>query len=210
MMTLDENILEFCGGLRNNSLKNVLDISDDVGINAETNMIKHSSYYDTDNFVNLLKSKKTSFILLSTNIESINSKFSELEIFIKELRDQKCELDVICLQESWLSNNDSTDNLNLDGFNIISQGKSCSNKGGLMFYIRDEYCYKIVSQHNTDLWEGLFIEICGGGLKKPIVLGNIYRPPRNLLANYRTFVNELKPILSSLDSQNKKIFYWRF
>ena len=33
-----------------------------------------------------------------------------------------------------------------------------------------------------------------------IVIGNIYRPPRNLLENFKTFYNELEPILQKLNS----------
>ncbi len=37
----------------------------------------------------------------------------------------------ICIQESWLSENGDTSQIQLDGYKCIPQGKSCSAKGGL-------------------------------------------------------------------------------
>ena len=38
-----------------------------------------------------------------------------------------------------------------------------------------------------------------------IVIGNIYRPPRNLLESFKTFYNELEPILQKLNSNTPEI-----
>ena len=35
-----------------------------------------------------------------------------------------------------------------------------------------------------DHWEGQFVKITGGGLSKDVIIGNIYRPPRDLNENY--------------------------
>ena len=143
---------------------------------------------------------------MSSNIESINSKYNELELFINELNEQMCDLSVICLQECWVSDHDDTGHLQLYGYNNIGKGKSASGKGGLIIYLKDIYNYKIISQpYNPDIWEGLFIEISGGGLSRNYIIGNIYRPPKDLIENYRSFINELKPILSNLESQNRNI-----
>ena len=47
----------------------------------------------------------------------------------------------------------------------------------------------------SNTWEGQFIEVMGENLTKNIIIGNIYRPPRNAINNYRTFIDELTPIL---------------
>ena len=58
----------------------------------------------------------------------------------------------------------------------------------------------------SEVWEGLFIEISGHTLNKNIIIGNIYRPPHDRNENYQTFINELTPILSGLESRNCEVF----
>ena len=54
-------------------------------------------------------------------------------------------------------------------------------------------------------WEGLFIEVSGKGLKKPVIIDNVYRPPRNTNNGYQSCINEFTPILSHLDKRNSEI-----
>ena len=75
-MTFDEAFISYIGGSHNNDLRTVLDIND-----IETNepqTIRHSSYYDYDKLKELFIQKTHHFSVLSTNIQSINSKFNEL------------------------------------------------------------------------------------------------------------------------------------
>ena len=39
------------------------------------------------------------------------------------------------------------------------------------------------------LWEGLILQIKGGGLPKGLIIGNIYRPPRMLKEEIKQFIN---------------------
>ena len=50
-----------------------------------------------------------------------------------------------------------------------------------------------------ELWEGLNIKVSEGGLTKPAITGNIYRPPRNLDDRLEQFITEFSLMLSSLD-----------
>ena len=45
----------------------------------------------------------------------------------------------------------------------------------------------------------------GGNLSKNIIIGNIYQPPRNLIADFQTFYEELKPILEKYGKNKKDI-----
>ena len=54
-------------------------------------------------------------------------------------------------------------------------------------------------------WEGQLIQVSGGGLSNKIVLGNLYRPPKELSEKYRQFTNELSPILSRLETLNANV-----
>ena len=51
---------------------------------------------------------------------------------------------MICLQQTWLSDNDDISMFRIDGFcNCISQGKSCGNKGGLMISVDDRLNFEL-------------------------------------------------------------------
>ena len=52
------------------------------------------------------------------------------------------------------------------------------------------------------MWEGTFIDIKDGGLKRMLTLGNIYRPSRNVNENYEKFIEEITPILTNLSNHN--------
>ena len=77
-MSFDELFLSHLGGIENNCLSDILDMHNDE-VN-EFQIIRRSSYYDYDKFNDFAKENKDRFNILSTNIQSINSKFSELEL----------------------------------------------------------------------------------------------------------------------------------
>ena len=54
-------------------------------------------------------------------------------------------------------------------------------------------------------WEGQFVNITGGGLCKDVIIGNIYRPSRDLNENYMQFLNEFTSIISLIDKTNSDI-----
>ena len=143
---------------------------------ARGSLIPHSSYFDTDQICNLpvATSKQHCFSILSSNIESINAKFGELEIFIEQLNQVNFKFSAICLQESWLSTDDDISPFQLDGYTCRSQGKTCSNKGGLIIYLNETFKYKpLQNTHRYETWEGQYIQVHGGGLSKKIIIGNI-------------------------------------
>ena len=48
-------------------------------------------------------------------------------------------------------------------------------------YLSKPFNYKVIlSLNQYDNWEGQFIKVTDGGLSKDIIIGNIYRPPRDL------------------------------
>ncbi len=141
-LTLDREILQYQGGLAAKSLINILktdgDSNDDTN---EPTLIRHSPYYDFDMLTSTLKEKKNVFSILSTNIQSIRANFSELKIFVETLQEIYFSFSAICVQESWLSENDYTSQLQLKGYECIPQGKSCSSKGGLIIYLNKKFDY---------------------------------------------------------------------
>ena len=94
-------------------------------------MIRRSSYYDFYNFYSVAKNNNKHFSILSSNIQSINAKFSELEAFVNDLSSLSLKFSIICLQESWLFDTDDLSLIQLSGYDCISQEKTCNNKRGL-------------------------------------------------------------------------------
>ena len=69
-MTSDESFLSPFGGISNNSLIHLLQLNNNEVDEQESQLLKHSSYYDANQFAELT--------------ESINAKFDELTIYIEE------------------------------------------------------------------------------------------------------------------------------
>jgi len=62
--------------------------------------------------------------MLSTNIQTINAKFSELEVFVEELNIINFKFSVICIQETWIDECEDISPFHLQGYACISQGKN--------------------------------------------------------------------------------------
>ena len=131
----DQQLLSFAGGVNSNSLPHILQLNNND--KYETNMILHSHYYD---FSSLISTYTNYFSILSSNMQSINAKFYELQVYIEVMNHKLWfKYSIICLQETWQSENDDPSLFNLEGYTCISQGKHCSKNGGLLIYIDNKY-----------------------------------------------------------------------
>ena len=202
--------MKHVGGTRSKSFTHLIDSDNTDSNNGEQEdepcIIKHSSYYESDKLIEVMRKNKNRFSVLSTNIQSISSKMNELKLYIERLMKQDCVFSAICIQECWLSNNDETFDLQIDNYNLISQGSHCTSRGGLIIYLHENFKYTPKLELKYDTWEGQVITIKKGNyLTKPLILGNIYRPPNDLLENYTQFINEISPHLSTLGSGNTDV-----
>ena len=174
-------------------------------------VFQSSPYYDFDGFIEVSKSKKKVFSLITLNCQSLNAKFTELNLFLQEIINSSCHIDALCLQETWLSDNSDTSLFDIDGYTLISKGKASSRHGGVAIYLSDNFCFKILPfESRSNIWDGLFIEIHETvdhviGNKKKLIIGNIYRPPRNRVDNYQTFIEEINEIMSDLQRQRQEV-----
>ena len=63
-----------------------------------------------------------------------------------------------------------------------------------------------MSLKSNIIWEGQFIEIYVDGMcPKKIILGNIYRPPRDINENYRQFIDEFTTVLAKLEISHSDV-----
>ena len=196
--------LSHIGGIRNNDLNNILHTNEFDSVELQTT--RRSSYYDLDSFHKLTSSTNKCFSILSTNIQSINAKFNELEAFVEDLGKHNFKFSVICLQETWLSDNDDLCLFLCQVMTVCHRGKHCSGKGGLIIYVDTKYTTEIKLNSNMhESWEGLIVRIKGGGLAKTVTLGNIYRPPRSSNYDLNAFIDEFSHIISSLENNNNHL-----
>ena len=177
-----------------------LDACNDIG---EPHLFSVSPYYNNYEFMNFLTEKLNSFIVYSLNCQSLNAKYDTLKIHIDNYNSlHDCEISAICLQETWLTEESDLRLLQLEGYNLIHLGKSCSAHSGLVIYLNKNYQYEIMMvKNNSEVWDGLFIKISISQnlvQQKSIILGNLYRPPRTSAQNINTFVNELDECLEVL------------
>ena len=94
-MITDETFLLYTGGIENNNNNN------------ELPLIRGSSYHDFEIFYSVAKTLINIYkYILSSNIQSINATFSELEAFVNDLSSLHFKFIIIRLQESWLSDTD--------------------------------------------------------------------------------------------------------
>ena len=110
------------------------------------------------------------------------------------------------LQETWLSDNSDTSLIQIDNYTLISKGKTCSTHGGLLIYLHNTYHYKtILTNIKSDIWEGQFISVTTQQTNKKITIGNIYRPPRDINANYQKFIDEFTKVLTELQGSKGEV-----
>ena len=75
----------------------------------------------------------------------------------------------------------------------------------MMVYLNESYSYKKRNLFtNSNIWEGLFIDINGGNLCRTFTIINIYRPPHDNSnnANIQQFISELSPIIYIVQREN--------
>ncbi len=120
-----------------------------------------------------------------------------------ELREKSFEFSAICNDNNHAP---IIGPMNVTGYDLIPHGKSCSAKGSIFICLYDKFKYTPKHKVNkSSIWEGQFINVYGGGLRRKLILGNIYRPPCDVNENYKTFTNEIEHVLSNLVNKSNDV-----
>ena len=198
-----------------NSLNHLLEDDTDYQLSSP----KVSSYVEISEFTKELYESQSKISILSLNICSIHAKFDEFKIVIDQINEHH-QVTVICIQETWLSSDDSLNNYQLEGYHLISKGKYCAAHGGLIIYLRDDFEYKIEnvdrisdftqSNNNSEyglMWENLTIEIKHKtpNSKKYIVC-NMYRVPNEIVGHLNTFTDIFSGFLNVLHRTGRTVY----
>ena len=210
----DEILNEF-GGLSPNNLLEIMNQSQDQVEDDDDNdpkILKSSNYIDLDTIDSFVKNNRNCFTIFSVNIECLNSKFNELVNLIKYLKEiHNFQFSAICLQECWLDEDDVSD-FEINDYQIISQKRQCSSKGGLVTYIYKDFTgtdTKLLKKSEKRIWEAQSVTIKGKQLEKQVHLINFYRPPRynNNNSTLDDFVNEIDPYLVKHSKYKSHLIY---
>ena len=188
------------------SLTDILEIQSDSGNDTEEPvLLTHSPYYDNEKLINTLKEKLNSFKIYSINCQSLNAKLDELKVYIEMLNIEGCKFDALCLQEVWLDGDINTSVYKIDGYNFILKGRNKSRHGGLAIYLDEKYNYQLLQSRIPILgeWEEQFIEV--ETCKAKLVIGNIYRLPRETQTDHKTFFDEFSELISVYQHQRYEV-----
>jgi hypothetical protein len=193
------DILNERGGFDKNNLLNI--IKDLDNYEEMLTICSESPYIDTEHITTYMQNFRSHFTVLDINIQSLHAKFDSLIALLNEMFNANCYFSAICIQESWLKPNTNLDMFHIPQYNMFTLPPSCTSHGGLVIYIHEDFRVKPLNIYETsDLWEGLFLEVSGGGLSKSLNLSNIYRPPRDRNADIDRFLSELTPAISNITS----------
>ena len=133
------------------------------------------------------------------NIHSLCNKMDELRLFCNEYKTH-----VLCLNETWLDENISYEELRLTDYNIIRRDRDCLG-GGVAVYIADHLQFNLINIENSSNIEALWFELTPPKSKK-ILFGSLYRPPNS---DASVFSKETESMLTNYSTElTKKPFSW--
>jgi exonuclease III len=169
-----------------------------------------SCYFDMQSFSNTYQHCKEP-LFISLNIQSLNSKFSELKSFIAELGKVNIFIDLIILQETW--NVVFSELLELPGYQpLISRNRRNMRGGGVGVYVRKGLNYKVknnfeIFRHKT--FENITLELAYQN--KNFLISNIYHSPNppngcTQQAHHNDFLDILDGHLSDLSGTDKDVY----
>ena len=207
-----DNFLSDFGELKNFDFARLMaDVNDDKGSPAT---MARSSYLDVHTLTGKLKQTPNSLSVLLLNVQGFMSKYNLLLATLEQLRLAGSPISVVALQECYFANNkDNIDNkvVDLSGcvfpcYKVVPpQPSKLGRTGGLTFLIHEDFQYKKREPLciQDDMWEALFIDVTADFMKKPVTIGNIYRPGRNDQHKIEKFRNQLNQVIKKMGTPGK-------
>ena len=193
------------GGAEDKNFANIINEDQDED---EVNVIRHSPYYVPSNLPSELMNKDNAFSVLSLNAQSLFAKFSSLQATLELFASQHIRFPIICIQETWITDESQLPLVSLEGYDCFFVKPTASSHGGLITYVDNDFEVSVIKKiDGSTIWEGLFIEVKHRLVNNKIIIGNIYKPPRdnNNPANIKAFITELEPIIQELSSSNTEV-----
>jgi len=149
-----------------------------------------SEYYDVDKLNSIQCDGEFNFRLVCLNIRSLSSNYDEFLTFLQNI---KHKFDVICLTESWLTD-ENCHLYQIDGYNAFHcLRRNGKRGGGISVYVNEFYSVQKLPNLSLSLpsIESLFLTLSYKSKKLNVV--TIYKPP---LADCLNFVDRLQDLLT--------------
>ena len=139
--------------------------------------------------------------IMSSNCQSINSKFEDFRLFIDRINKVE-DIGVVCLQETWTSESDDVSLFHLPNYKLFHRGKSCSNHGELFMYVHERFKETQLNMIFTStMWKGQCVKITQfQRYAKQHIIGNTYKPPLEGSDDFDLFLQELNDFVSTISS----------
>ena len=188
-----------------NSLTHLLNTDD----NEELNVIRHSPYISDDQLLQYRSITQNGLSVFSLNCQSLHAKFDYIKLLIETFQLKNCALQVVCLQETWVSSDTDLSLYMIPGYHLISTSHYASSHGGLIMYLSKKWDYSIKTCDTTsNIWERQIVEIFNpnASQRRKIIVGNIYRPPNNSRENFNIFINKFNDTLLEFYANNQNTY----
>ena len=155
---------------------------------------------------------KNNLSLMSINLQSINSKYSDLCELISSLKNNMSDPDIICVQELWQfpSNADFT----IPGYHklIYKLRRNNVQGGGVGIYIKSYLNFSVNSASSIfvdRIFESVVVDITVKN--KKISVGSLYRPAvnhpeLNTSQQFEQFIDLFNNLLSDLSDAGRDVF----
>lgn len=138
--------------------------------------------------------------LIHFNTGSLLPKISELRTIALET-----QATIIAISETWLDDSVTDTEILLPGYNIIRSDRDRSG-GGVCTYIRNNRAYTPRDDLVKDGMESVWIELNLPD-SKPIIVGTVYRPPKESAAKFNV---GLEAVISSISSDHEIVMLGDF
>ena len=101
----------------------------------QLNDVRHSPYISDDELFQQRVNCKNGLSILSLNCQSLHAKFDYIKLLIDKFVHNNCSLQVVCLQETWISSGTDLSPYIIPGYHLISTPHYASSHGGLVIYL---------------------------------------------------------------------------
>ena len=176
-------------------------------IENEIDIINHSTYYNDDDFKDVLKNTKSELRILNLNCLNLNTRFDLLKLFLVDV-DINSQIDCITLQGTCFNENTDLTFYNIPGYSLISNPCRLSTHCGVAIYLHEKFSYerKFVDIFST-VFENLTIEICrNDSTPDKYLISTVFRPPKPLIEDLMTFIGEFSSFLRDVHSRYNKAY----
>ena len=105
--------------LKNNNNNDNINIGD-----PELDSFTQSDYGARDKLVYYLQKHISEFTISSLNVQSLHAKIEQLKILIYDLVQNNLYFDIICVQETWLSQDSNVDLIQLEHYTSLHKAET--------------------------------------------------------------------------------------